>query len=140
MLRRGFLYRALLNNNAVEMKVYAIEHVQLAMPPNGEDLARSFYVGVLGLTEKPKPLHLAKRGGVWFEQGELKIHLGVESDFRPAKKAHPALLVEGLDELIGRCEEAGAQVVWDEPLDGFRRAYVNDPFGNRIELMERAEA
>jgi predicted enzyme related to lactoylglutathione lyase len=118
------------------MKVYAIEHVQLAMPPNGEESARSFYIGVLGLTEKPKPPRLAERGGVWFEQGELKIHLGVESDFRPAKKAHPALLVEGLDELISRCEQAGAQVVSDEPLDGFRRAYVNDPFGNRIELME----
>ncbi len=119
------------------MKVYAIEHVQLAMPPNGEEAARSFYAGVLGLTEKPKPPRLAARGGVWFEQGDLKIHLGVEPDFRPAKKAHPALLVEGLDELISRCVEAGASVVWDEPLDGFRRAYVNDPFGNRIEFMER---
>jgi hypothetical protein len=104
------------------------------MPPNEEESARSFYAGVLGLTEKPKPFHLAERGGVWFEQGDLKIHLGVESDFRPAKKAHPASLVEGLDELISRCEEAGAPIVWDEPLDGFRRAYVNDPFGNRIEL------
>jgi catechol 2,3-dioxygenase-like lactoylglutathione lyase family enzyme len=118
------------------MKVYAIEHVQLAMPPNGEEAARSFYAGVLGLAEKLKPLRLAARGGVWFELGDLKIHLGVESDFRPAKKAHPALLIEGLDELIGRCKETGATVVWDEPLDGFRRAYVNDPFGNRIELME----
>jgi len=125
-------------NNVVEMKVYAIEHMQLAMPPSGEESARSFYVGVLGLTEKPKPPGLAARGGVWFEQGDLKIHLGVDLDFRPAKKAHPALLVEGLDELINRCEEAGAPIVWDEPLDGFRRAYVNDPFGNRIELMERA--
>ena len=127
-------------NSEREIKVYAIEHVQLAMPPNGEDSARSFYVGALGLTEKPKPPHLAERGGVWFEQGELKIHLGVESDFRPARKAHPALLVAGLDELVGLCEQAGAPVVWDEPLDGFRRAYVNDPFGNRIELMEAVEA
>jgi hypothetical protein len=118
------------------MKVYAIEHLQLAMPPNEEESARSFYAGVLGLTEKPKPPRLVDRGGVWFEQGDLKIHLGVESDFRPAKKAHPALLVEGLDELFSRCEETGVQAVWDEPLDGFRRVYVNDPFGNRIELME----
>jgi catechol 2,3-dioxygenase-like lactoylglutathione lyase family enzyme len=110
--------------------------VQLAMPPNGEAAARSFYAGVLGLTEKPKPPRLAERGGVWFEQGELKIHLGVESDFHPAKKAHPALLVEGLDELISRLNEAGVPIVWDEPSDGFRRAYVHDPFGNRIELME----
>ena len=122
------------------MKVYAIEHVQLAMPPNREESARSFYVGVLGLTAKPKPPHLAERGGVWFEQGELKIHLGVESDFRPARKAYPALLVEALDELIIRLKETGAPIVWDEPLDGFRRAYVNDPFGNRIELIEPEEA
>jgi len=122
------------------MKVYAIEHVQLAMPPNGEESARAFYVGVLGLTERPKPPRLAERGGVWFEQEGLKIHLGVQSDFRPAMKAHPALLVAGLDELIRRCEEAGAPVDRDEPLDGFRRAYVNDPFGNRIELMEPVEA
>jgi len=122
------------------MKVYAIEHVQLAMPPNGEESARAFYGAVLGLIEKPKPPHLAERGGVWFEKEELKIHLGVESDFRPAKKAHPALLVTGLDELIRRCEQAGAEVVLDEPLEGFQRAYVNDPFGNRIELMEPLEA
>jgi hypothetical protein len=101
------------------MKGYAIEHLQLAMPPNGEEAARSFYAGALGLTEKPKPPRLAARSGVWFEQGDLKIHLGVEPDFRPAKKAHPALLVEGLDELISRCEEAGAVAVWDEPLDCF---------------------
>ena len=122
------------------MKVYAIEHVQLAMPPNGEELARAFYGAVLGLIEKPKPPHLAERSGVWFEKEELKIHLGVESDFRPAKKAHPALLVTSLDELIRRCEQAGAEVVLEEPLEGFRRAYVNDPFGNRIELMEPLEA
>jgi hypothetical protein len=91
------------------------------------------------LTEKPKPPRLAERGGVWFEQEELKIHLGVESDFRPAKKAYPALLVTGLDELIKRCEQAGAPVVWDEPIEGFRRVYVDDPFGNRIELMEPVE-
>lgn len=118
------------------MKVYAIEHVQLAMPANGEDAARAFYIGVLGLKEKPKPPHLAERGGVWFEQDNLKIHLGVEADFRPAKKAHPALLVSDLDELIIHCEQSGASVVWDEPIEGFRHAYVHDPFGNRIELME----
>jgi catechol 2,3-dioxygenase-like lactoylglutathione lyase family enzyme len=118
------------------MRVCAIEHVQLAMPPNEEESARSFYAGVLGLTEKPKPPRLAERGGVWFEQGDLKTHLGVESDFHPEKKAHPALLVEGLDELVRRCEQAGTPVVWDESFDEFRRAYVNDPFGNRIELME----
>jgi hypothetical protein len=76
---------------------------------------RQSFARALGLTEKPKPPRLAARGGVWFEQGDLKIHLGVEPDFRPAKKAHPALLVKRLDELIRRCEEAGAVAVWDKP-------------------------
>ena len=119
------------------MNVYAIDHVQLAMPEGGEEKARSFYNEVLGIGETPKPAHLAVRGGVWFEDGDLKIHLGVEKDFRPAKKAHPALLVEGLDQLIERCQSAGYEVVSDQPLAGYHRAYVNDPFGNRIELMER---
>ena len=83
------------------------------------------------------PPHLAVRGGVWFEQGNLKIHLGVEKDFRPAKKAHPALLVKGLDKLVEKCTSAGYDVVSDEPLEGYNRVYVSDPFGNRIELMEK---
>ncbi len=119
-----------------EMKVYAIDHVQLAMPAGEEEKARSFYRGVLEIAEVPKPLHLAQRGGCWFEDGTLKIHLGVEKDFRPAKKAHPALLVEGLDELIEKCNSAGYEVVTDEPLEGYNRIYVYDPFGNRLELME----
>jgi catechol 2,3-dioxygenase-like lactoylglutathione lyase family enzyme len=118
------------------MKVYAIDHIQLAMPPNQEEQARAFYREVLGLAETPKPSELAKRGGVWFAQGSLRIHLGVDYDFRPAKKAHPALLVSGLEELIQCCEQAGFPVVTDEPLEGYRRVYVADPFGNRIELME----
>ena len=118
------------------MKVYAIDHVQLAMPPNQEERARVFYCEVLGLVETSKPSNLAKRGGVWFTQGSLKIHLGVDHDFRPAKKAHPALLVAGLEALIQRCEQAGFPVITDEPLEGYRRVYVADPFGNRIELME----
>jgi catechol 2,3-dioxygenase-like lactoylglutathione lyase family enzyme len=121
---------------ATAMKVYAIEHVQLAMPAGGEDKARAFYTGVLGITEKAKPPHLARRGGVWFESGALKIHLGVDKDFRAAKKAHPALLVEGIGALIQKCRTAGYQVVTDEPLEGYTRIYVDDPFGNRIELME----
>ena len=119
------------------MKIYAIDHVQLAMPAGEEEEARVFYNRVLGIVEVPKPPHLAIRGGVWFEQGNLKIHLGVEKDFRAAKKAHPALLVEGLDELVERCRIAGYEVVSDEPLEGYKRVYVSDPFGNRIELMEK---
>ena len=118
------------------MRVHAIEHVQLAMPAGEEDAARAFYTGVLGITEKAKPPHLARRGGVWFESGALKLHLGVDKDFRAAKKAHPALLVEGIDALIDTCRAAGYPVVTDEPLAGYTRVYVDDPFGNRIELME----
>jgi catechol 2,3-dioxygenase-like lactoylglutathione lyase family enzyme len=114
----------------------AIDHVQLAMPPGGEAAARGFYGDVLGLPETPKPPHLAKRGGCWFESDSLKIHLGVEADFRPARKAHPGLLVSELDALKARLTEAGYALKDDEPLEGYDRVYVDDPFGNRIELLE----
>lgn len=114
-----------------------IEHVQLAMPAGEEEAARSFYSGVLGLPEIPKPENLAKRGGCWFEHGAVKVHLGVMSDFRPATKAHPAFVVENLDAMRARLAAAGITCKDDEPLKGFTRTYVSDPFGNRIELMER---
>ena len=106
------------------------------MPAGGEELARRFYAGVLGINETPKPAHLAKRGGCWFERGDLKIHLGVETDFRPARKAHVALLVADLGELREKLSASGYALKEDEPLEGYRRLYVDDPFGNRIELME----
>jgi catechol 2,3-dioxygenase-like lactoylglutathione lyase family enzyme len=115
--------------------IIGIDHVQLAMPSGREDEAREFYGRLLGIPEKSKPAGLAKRGGVWFESGALKIHLGVEADFRPARKAHPALLVRDLRGLVERLRQAGVEVV-DDPLDGFDRVYASDPFGNRIELME----
>jgi catechol 2,3-dioxygenase-like lactoylglutathione lyase family enzyme len=118
------------------MEITRIEHVQLAMPASGEDLARAFYREALGIPEMPKPPHLAKRGGCWFERGELKIHLGVEADFRPARKAHPALLVTGLRALSEKLRSCGYALKEDEPLEGYHRIYVDDPFGNRIELME----
>jgi catechol 2,3-dioxygenase-like lactoylglutathione lyase family enzyme len=118
------------------MRVVGIEHVQLAMPRGEEDRARAFYSGILGIPEIPKPPELAKRGGVWFESESLKLHLGVEAEFRPARKAHPALLVEDLRALVALLRERGIQVVDDEALEGFMRVYVADPFGNRIELME----
>jgi catechol 2,3-dioxygenase-like lactoylglutathione lyase family enzyme len=119
------------------MVVIGLEHVQLAMPNGREAEARVFYSQLLGLPETPKPPHLAVRGGCWFESAHVKIHLGVEADFRPARKAHPALLVEGLDTLIPTLTEAGFEVRQDEPLEGYVRVYVDDPFGNRIELMEK---
>ena len=118
------------------MKVRAIEHVQLAMPEGQEQKARAFYRDVLGIPERAKPTELAKRGGAWFEDGALKIHLGVEADFRPARKAHPALLVEGLAELIVRLKAADYPVI-EEPMDEYLRIYTEDPFGNRMELMEK---
>ena len=118
------------------MRLVRLDHVQLAMPPGGEERARAFFGGALGIPEVPKPPELARRGGCWFEHGELKIHLGVEKDFRPARKAHPALQVSDLAGLIGKLKELGYPVKEDEPLEGYQRVYVHDPFGNRIELLE----
>ena len=121
------------------MRITGIDHVQLAMPAGREDEARRFYGEVLGLPEQPKPPNLAKRGGCWFGGDAAVVHLGVEQDFRPARKAHPALLVEDLPGLVRRLGEAGIEVVEDEPLPGYDRVYVADPFGNRIELLEPLE-
>ena len=106
------------------------------MPPGGEEDARAFYRDILGMEEQPKPANLARRGGVWFSSGDAQVHLGVENDFRAAKKAHPSLLVVDLQDLIQRCKEAGYAINTDEPIAGYDRAYVTDPFGNRIELLE----
>jgi catechol 2,3-dioxygenase-like lactoylglutathione lyase family enzyme len=119
------------------MPIVGLDHVQLAMPAGGEDAARRFYVDVLGLEEVPKPAELAGRGGAWFRRGGVELHLGVEPDFRPAHKAHPALRVEGLPTLIVRCVNAGHPVERAVPVPGIERVYVADPFGNRIELIER---
>jgi catechol 2,3-dioxygenase-like lactoylglutathione lyase family enzyme len=118
------------------MRVVGVDHVQLAMPPGREDEARRFYGDLLGLPESVKPPDLARRGGAWFENGRVKIHLGVDADFHPARKAHPGLLVDGLPELVDRLRAAGYAVSEDEPLPGYARVYVNDPFGNRLELLE----
>jgi len=107
------------------------------MPPGEEGKARAFYAGVLGMEEVEKPPALAARGGVWFKAGEAHVHLGVEPDFRPARKAHPALRVRNLGALIARLRSAGAQVIDDEALPGFDRIYTSDPFGNRLELLEK---
>ena len=120
-------------------EIIGLDHVQLAMPAGQEALARAFYGGVLGLVEDVKPPNLARRGGVWFRGGSARIHLGVDAEFRPARKGHPALLVRGLEDLARRCADAGYATVVDEPLEGFNRLYVFDPFGNRIELLEETE-
>jgi catechol 2,3-dioxygenase-like lactoylglutathione lyase family enzyme len=119
--------------------ITGLHHVQLAMPPEEEEAARAFYGDLLGMTEVPKPDELAPRGGLWFRDGSLEVHLGVEGEgFTPARKAHPAFLVDGLDELRARLGDAGYRIDDDVPLQGFRRFHVRDPFGNRIELVEPA--
>ncbi len=120
------------------MTILSIDHVQIAMPAGEEEKARLFYINVLGFTEIPKPAELAKRGGVWFQSQTVQLHLGVETDFRPARKAHPAFLVSDLDALLSKTQSAGYETDTSQPpLDGYQRAHVFDPFGNRIELMEK---
>jgi catechol 2,3-dioxygenase-like lactoylglutathione lyase family enzyme len=108
-----------------------LDHVQVAAPPGCEDDARAFYRDLLGLTEVEKPEPLRGRGGVWFEQ----LHVGVEDDFAPARKAHPALRVEDIDALAERLAAAGRRVDWDDALPGVRRFYTADPWGNRVEIL-----
>ena len=118
------------------MAVRSLDHVQLAMPPGREAEARAFYAGLLGIPEVSKPSNLTRRGGCWFEDEAIKVHLGVEADFHPARKAHPAFLVDNLAALLVAMAAAGYPARTDEQLEGYKRAYVDDPFGNRIELMQ----
>ena len=113
------------------------EHVLLAMPAGEERRARAFYVDVLGFTEVVRPEALGGRGGGWFRAGPVMLHLGVEPNFRPASMAHPAFLVSSLAPLIARCEAAGHEIEPAVVLPGFNRVHVYDPFGNRLEVMER---
>ena len=120
----------------------ALDHVQVAIPKGQETVARAFYIDVLGMTELAKPARQSDRGGCWFAGGDgasVQIHCGVEEEFRPAKKAHPAVLIIGIDELAGRLEKAGHVVRWDDDLEGLRRFFCDDPFGNRIEFIGSIE-
>jgi trans-aconitate 2-methyltransferase len=123
---------------ATRAVVCALDHAQLAIPVGGEHAGRSFYCGLLGLVEQTKPLALAARGGCWFRGFGTEVHLGVDPQFRAAKKAHVGLAVEGLDALAARLEAGGCTVQWDDELAPRRRFYTEDPFGNRIELLEPA--
>jgi Glyoxalase-like domain len=115
----------------------AVDHVQLAAPPGSEDALRAYYVEILGMTEIPKPPVLAARGGCWFKAGAVQLHLGIEEDFRPAKKAHPGLRVTGIEAYAARLTARGAPVTWDDNLPGHLRFYSQDPVGNRLEFLER---
>ena len=119
------------------MAVVGLDHVQLAIPEGAEDEARRFFVDLLGMNEVPKPANLSP-SGCWFTGGTMSLHLGVDPEFRPARKAHPALLVDDLDGLRIRLEEADCMTWDDKPVEGYRRFFTEDPFGNRIELMQKA--
>ena len=116
-----------------------IDHVQIAMPDGGEDEARAFYLGVLGMAEVEKPDPLRSRGGCWFVLGACHVHLGVDPDFRPARKAHPAFLVDVLDDRAAALQQAGYPVRWSDELPGVDRFYSEDPFGNRLELIRSGQ-
>jgi catechol 2,3-dioxygenase-like lactoylglutathione lyase family enzyme len=112
-----------------------LDHMQLAMPLGEEAKARVFFRDLLGMEEEAKPEPLASRGGCWFRGGSALLHIGVEKDFAPQRKGHPALCVTELDQIAERLKNGGCPVVWDEALPSRRRFYTADPFGNRIELI-----
>ena len=117
------------------VKLLAIDHVQLAMPRGEEAKARAFYSGLLGMSELPKPVELEKRGGAWFQSGAVQLHLGVEDDFRAAKKAHVAIGVSGAEELKSKLRKNGHAVLEDDAITGRSRFFTVDAFGNRIEFI-----
>jgi catechol 2,3-dioxygenase-like lactoylglutathione lyase family enzyme len=119
--------------------IVGLDHVQIAFPTGGEDTARRFYGGLLGLSEVAKPEPLAVRGGCWFVGNGVALHLGAEDDFRPARKAHVALLVDDLDGLRRALDAAGVTTRDDDAPIGVRRFYADDPFGNRLELVDRRD-
>ena len=115
--------------------IVGLDHVQLAIPAGTEETCRAFYCGLLGMTEMPKPPALAARGGLWLRSGPAVIHLGVEKNFAPARKAHPALAVDDLDALADRLTGAGFELAWDDSIPATRRFHVFDPLGNRLEFI-----
>lgn len=114
-----------------------VDHVQFAIPAGGEERCRAFWGEILGLVEIPKPPALAPRGGCWFEGPGFQVHLGVEADFRPARKAHPGFEVRGLAELAELLTAHDYTVTWSDEVPGQDRFHTADPFGNRIEFLRR---
>jgi len=120
----------------MEFEFLGIDHIQIAAPQGSEEIACNFFGEILKLKQIPKPKNLAKRGGVWFELGNKQLHIGIQQDFIPAKKAHPAFEIKELEALRDRLISKGIDVVEDEPLEGAKRFYASDPFGNRLEFIE----
>jgi catechol 2,3-dioxygenase-like lactoylglutathione lyase family enzyme len=119
------------------MAITGFDHVQIAIPEGGEDEARAFFTGLLGMKEVAKPANLS-RLGCWFESGSASLHIGVDPDFTPAKKAHPAFLVDNIATLRAALADAGFPLSEEKPIEGYMRFFTKDPFGNRIEIMQRA--
>src|SRR5258707_6114110 len=120
------------------MPILSLDHVQIAIPVASEDRARTFYSGILGFTEIEKPPQMAGRKSIWFVAGAVNLHLGIELDFTPAKRAHPAFVVDGLDPILAACEREGIATKPDTSFNGFRRVHVFDPFRHQLELIERS--
>lgn len=120
------------------MAIIGLDHIQIAIPAHAEDRARQFYGDLLGMHEVPKPDNLSGQG-CWFERGGVSLHIGVDPDFAPARKAHPAFLVDNLATLRERIEAAGYPCSDDKPIEGYARFFSSDPFGNRLEFMQRLE-
>lgn len=118
------------------MMIQSLDHVQLAIPPAEEDRARAFYIDILGFREIEKPAYMKARGGLWLASGSVNLHLGAEEDFRPAKKAHPALVVDDLVACEAKLRDAGHEIKPDRPVPGFIRFSSYDCFGNRLEFMQ----
>jgi catechol 2,3-dioxygenase-like lactoylglutathione lyase family enzyme len=118
------------------MTVLGIDHVQVAAPPGCEEEARAFYGRILGMDELPKPEPLRDRGGCWFRAGAQELHVGVEAEFAPARKAHPGLVVSDLELIRARLAAAGVAYEDDANIEGVDRLLVHDPFGNRLELRQ----
>ena len=118
--------------------IRGLDHVQIAAPQGCEEDARRFFGGLLGLPELSKPEPLASRGGAWFQLGAQELHIGVDAEFAPARKAHPAFAVDDVDALAERLEAAHVEVRWDDELPLVRRFYADDPWGNRLEFLQRA--
>lgn len=118
------------------MAVTGLDHVQVAIPEGGEHEARRFFGELLGMREVPKPANLSP-AGCWFEGGSASLHVGVDPAFRPATKAHPALLVDDIAALRARLEASGCATHDDKPVEGYLRFFTHDPFGNRVEIMQK---
>ena len=133
------MHNAWQESEGVDMTFRGLDHVQIAIPPDSEDTAREFYRDLLGLTEIPKPEPLRTSGGCWFRGPGLELHLGVQEDFVPSRKGHPAFLIAGLDNFRIALETAGVKVTPDDRMPGVSRFYAQDPFGNRLEFIEDSE-